>query len=68
VEEYFTVRPHSRTLSHLHAVDHDAAVFSIIGYPVRVRVVAATRGQYKLLILFFYGRITDLLLDPDWLR
>jgi hypothetical protein len=68
VEEYFTVRPHSRTLSHLYAADHDAAVFRIVGYPVWVRVVAATRGQRKLPILFFYSRITDLPLDPDLLR
>jgi hypothetical protein len=68
VEEYFTIRSHSRSLSHLHAVDYDAEVFRIAGYLVRVRVVVATRGQRKLPVLFFYGRISDLLLDPNRLR
>jgi hypothetical protein len=52
----------------LYAADYDAMVFRIASYPVRVKVVAATRGQHKLPVLFYYGRITDLLLDLDRLR
>ena len=54
VEEYFTVRPHLHTFSHLHATDYDVEVFRNASYLVRVRVVAATRSQYKLHVLFFY--------------
>jgi hypothetical protein len=63
-EEFFTVRTQSCTLHPIRAVDHGAAVMHIRGYPAQVRVIHTSRGQRKLEVFFFYGRLSDLRFDP----
>jgi hypothetical protein len=62
-EEFYSVRPHSGTLAHSHAADLGAAVLPVSGFLARIRIVSTTRGQRKLVIHFFYGRVSDLLFD-----
>jgi hypothetical protein len=64
VEEFYSVRPHSGTLTHFHAAGLGKAVLRVSGFPAQIRIVSTTRGQRKLVVHFFYRRVSDLLFDP----
>jgi hypothetical protein len=37
---------------------------ALIGHVMKVRVILTSRGQKKLQVLFFYGKIAELAWDP----
>jgi hypothetical protein len=59
----YTVLPQSGTLCHL-PLQVTESNGSIAGVLYRVQVMTCTRGQRKLPIRFFYGKILHLTFDP----
>jgi hypothetical protein len=62
VSDGFEVLPHSHSLCPL-LLEVIESGDSLHGTFVRVRVISSKRGQRKLLVLFFFGSISDLQVD-----